>query len=158
MKILRKALLTTAVAAAALSFATAPANAAPLSSAPYGSYAHEGEFPSSGPCPHGSFSSVRRVFTSVIGSDGTSHPMQIDLMYFGGCGAEAEVRDTLTNSGTDNCTVFVDRSDDGGATWVNEQERVTYGSGETRIANNLNGRLARAALACGSSLTRTGWF
>ncbi|MEW2506291.1 hypothetical protein AB0878_38160 [Amycolatopsis sp. NPDC047767] len=151
-------ILTTAVAAAALSFAAVPANAAPLSSAPYGAYANEGTFPSSGPCPHGSFSAARRVFTQAPGSDGTLHPLQIDLMYYGACGAFAEVTDTLTNSGTDNCTVYVDRSDDGGTTWVNTTDQMEFGYGETRIANNLNGRLARAAVSCNGELTRTGWY
>ena len=44
--------------AAALATGALPAQAQPLSSAPYGSYAHEGDRATGDPCPHGSFSKV----------------------------------------------------------------------------------------------------
>ncbi|MEW2506290.1 sialidase family protein [Amycolatopsis sp. NPDC047767] len=163
MKILRKVVLATAASASALSFAAVPANAQPLSSAPYGAYANEGTFPSSGPCPHGSFRVQQEYTTNAPNALGGLITITVRLYYYGACGAFAEAQAADSSQASDRCSIVVDRSDDGGASWSSEEEWMDNGWAETKIANNLNGRLARGALVCDNLsgplfIFRTNWY
>jgi hypothetical protein len=101
-----------------------------------------------------------------VGIDGLWHSMHVNLLYDNSCGAIAETVDLTAPSGigSPRCAAYIDRSDDGGSTWVNEVELMQNGEGETRIANDLNGRLARGAVVCTtgvgdpSVVGRTSWY
>ncbi|MET8853503.1 hypothetical protein [Amycolatopsis sp. NPDC004625] len=101
-----------------------------------------------------------------VGVDGLWHSMHVNLLYDDACGAIAETKDLTSPGGTGSprCAAYIDRSDDGGNTWVNEVEAMSAGDGETRIANDLNGRLARGSVVCTtgvgnpSVVGQTSWY
>lgn len=107
---------------------------------------------------------VQQAGGLFVGTDGLWHSMRVNLLYDNACGAVAETVDLTGTSGTPRCAVYIDRSDDGGATWVNEVEPMENGNGESRIANDLNGRLARGAVVCTTGVGgvtvvgRTNWY
>ncbi|MFG3497394.1 hypothetical protein [Streptomyces sp. NPDC047928] len=145
-------------AAAGLLFSTA--GSAQAASAPYGRYAYEGVYPGSTPCSGRYYlpSDVPGGATRSVSYAGRT--VTLKYYYNGGCGSFARIENAPTD-----CEAYLDRSDDGGATWVNVSEQVESGLNYayTKMGNNLNGRYSRAALVCGLGstgvvLARTNWY
>jgi len=150
MRTSRSLRLLGAAAAAGGLLLTTP-GAAHAASAGYGTYANEGLYPESTSCSG--------AYSSPVGNRTVSYGgYTITLKYFynGGCGSFARIENAPTN-----CRAYLDRSDDGGDNWVNTSEPVEAGLtyAYTKIGNNLDGRVSRAALVCdGGVLDRTNWY
>lgn len=126
----------------------------------YPHYRYEGLYPPQTPC------SGRYYLPSVRGGatkTATYQGRTITLKYYynGGCGSFARIE----NAPSGQCWAYLDRSDDGGRTWDTVTEPVDSGItfAYTKVGNNLNGRLSRAALVCRGStsgivLARTNWY
>jgi hypothetical protein len=150
MRTSRSLRLLGAAAAAGGLLLTTP-GAAHAASAAYGSYANEGLYPESTSCS-GSYSSPVPNRTVSYGG----RTITLKYFYNGNCGSFARIENAPTN-----CSAYLDRSDDGGASWVNTSEPVEAGLtyAYTKIGNNLNGRVSRAALVCsGGVIDRTNWY
>jgi hypothetical protein len=139
---MRRKLLSAAVSALAVgALATAvPADAAPLQSGNYGAYANEGKYPEQ------TGAKFRLVATRTATHNGRRITMKV--FYNGRIGAFARIdnapRDCIVvmdrTPGNQNITGVVGESVDPGISFA-----------YTRIANNLEGRLARGALMCGDA-------
>ncbi|WP_327694738.1 hypothetical protein [Streptomyces sp. NBC_00459] len=139
-----------AAAAAGGLLLTTP-SAAHAASAGYGSYANEGLYPESTSCSGSYYSPVANRTVVYNG-----YTITLKYFYNGACGSFARIENAPTN-----CRAFLDRSDDGGGSWVNTSEPVEAGLNYayTKIGNNLNGRVSRAALVCNDGvLERTNWY
>ncbi len=128
-----------------------------LSSSPaYGTFRYEGSYPERTPCkfylPPVPGGATRSAYLAGWG--------YITLKYFysDGCGSFARIE----NAPTGRCAAVLDRSTDGGRTHVNVSEPVDPGINfaYTKMGNNLNGRVSRAALVCRPNvvLARTNWY
>ena len=139
--------------AASLTMTATPAQAVPSTDGNYPKYQHEGKYPSKSRC--GSFSAVDSASGFYAGRTFT-----VKLYYSDNCGAFGRV-DNITDDY--RCKVVVNRSGDGDpsdysgsvAEFVDKGDDFAY----TQIANNLNGRLARAGVVCdGHTQAKTGWY
>ncbi|MEU9183120.1 hypothetical protein AB0D14_00840 [Streptomyces sp. NPDC048484] len=139
-------------AAAAGGLLLTTAGAAHADSAAYGTYANEGLYPESTSCAGSYYSPVANHTVSYGG-----YTITLKYFYNGGCGSFARIENAPTN-----CSAYLDRSDDGGAEgWVNTSEPVEAGLtyAYTKIGNNLDGRVSRAALVCNDGVVdRTNWY
>jgi hypothetical protein len=139
------------VAAAGGLLLTTP-GAAHADSEDYGAYANEGLYPESTSCSGSYYSPVPNRTVSYNG-----YTITLKYFYNGGCGSFARIENAPTD-----CWAFLDRSDDGGDSWVNTIEPVEAGLdyAYTKIGNNLDGRVSRAALVCDDTnvLARTDWY
>lgn len=129
-----------------------PAQASPSVDGDYGKYANEGSYPSKAKC--GSFKMVKKASRFYAGRTFT-----VKLYYSDNCGAFGRV-DNITDDY--RCKVVVNRSGNGTHNYKGSvAESVDKGDdfAYTKIANNLNGRLARAGVVCdGHTQVKTGWY
>lgn len=132
-----------------------PAQAA----ASYGTYKYEGSYPTAVPC-NGSFYQPSSRPTKSVTYKG--YNMRLKYYYHGSCGSFARIEGAPSGK----CWAYLDRSDDGGRTWayVNEPVDAGINYAYTKMGNNLNGRLSRAALVCNFDggarevVLRTSWY
>jgi hypothetical protein len=122
----------------------------------YPYYQYEGLYPTQTPCS-GSYYlppvSGGAIKTAIF----QGRTITLKYYYNGGCGSFARI----DNAPSGQCWAFLDRSNDGGWTWDNVAEPVDPGItyAYTKVGNNLNGRVSRAALVCGNLvLARTNWY
>lgn len=122
----------------------------------YPHYKYEGLYPTETPC------SGRYFLPNVKGGatrTATFEGRKITLKYYynPGCGSFARVE----NAPSGRCEAWLDRSDDDGSTWATVKEPVdtNINFAFTKVGNNLQGRLSRAALICnGDLVVRTNWY
>lgn len=142
-------------------FTAAPgAQAASGYSGNYGAYGGEGVYPTTG-C--GPWNLARSTSAGYAG-----RTVYVKLYYSGKCGAYARI-----DNAPQGCRAYADRYDGGdagsffgtyrdpSAGWANVWEDVDPGINYayTKMANDLNGRVARAALVCNNTIvTRTTWY
>jgi serine/threonine protein kinase len=135
--------------------ATAATNPPPQASAAthspgWGHFAkYENVYPEQTPCSyHQPLPEVTAKYTDKT--------ITVKYFYSDGCGSFARV-----DNAPHDCAAFIDRSIDGGHTWDNFAEPVEKGLdyAYTKVANNLHGRVSRAALVCNNTvLARTPWY
>lgn len=116
----------------------------------YPMFEYEGVYPSSTPC--------RDRFQLQQSTTGTyeGHAITLKYYYHDDCGSFARI-----DGAPESCAAILDRSTDDGASWTWVRELVEPGIdfAYTRMGNNLEGRVSRAALACdGQVIVRTEWF
>jgi hypothetical protein len=138
----RSRLLTGAVgvvAAGALA-AGAPAQAAPLQSGDYGKYAHEGKYPE--------HTGVKFRLIARRTATHAGRTVTLKVFYSPRVGTFARI-----DNAPRDCIVVVDRTP--GTQQITGVVGETVDAGisfaYTRVANNLQGRLARGALMCGDA-------
>lgn len=155
MSLFRK--VTLAVAALAVGgigvLTAAPAaQAAPYNSAGYPRFSYEGRYPGSTPCS-GHFRQVGPTRTASW----RGRTISLKYFYSDGCGSFARI-----DNATPDCWAVVDRTpgtDRSTWAWVGETVDPGINYAYTKMANNLNGRYSRGALACsGTLLARTDWY
>ncbi|MFI0977748.1 hypothetical protein ACH4SP_12125 [Streptomyces sp. NPDC021093] len=145
------------VAATALTLTTAlsgTASAAPSHSSNYPKFTYEGKYPENTPCS-GSYSLIHRTSANVNG-----RTITLKYFYAGGCGSFARIENA-----PQGCYAWLDRTSyvpSGNPTswdWVRESVDSGINYAYTQVGNNLNGRVSRAALVCGSTVhARTAWY
>ncbi|MET8974644.1 hypothetical protein ABZX85_03405 [Streptomyces sp. NPDC004539] len=130
------------------------ASAVPSHSANYPLFSYEGSYPGNTPCS-GSYSLVRQTSAVVSG-----RTIALKYFYAGGCGSFARIENA-----PQGCYAWLDRTSyvpSGTPTswdWVRESVDPGIDYAYTQIGNNLNGRLSRAALVCGTTVyARTAWY
>jgi hypothetical protein len=147
---IRSILVAAATTVAVLAGMQAAGHAASGNSPGYPRFSYEGLYPEQTWC-NGHF----RLQQSRVGYwNGRS--ITLKYFYSDGCGSFGRIENAPRE-----CYVIVDRSTDWGRTWAWVLETVDAGDtfAYTKLANNLNGRVSRAALACnGNLITRTNWY
>lgn len=152
-----------ALVAAVVAFCLQPsaAQAAPSSSGNYGALAYEGSYPTIAGCSGTFFlpSDVPRGSVQYAGWQGRQ--VKLEFYYSNRCGAYGRI-----SNAPQGCSVIVHRDSNGdrisdGA--VSESVDPGIDFAYTKMANNLNGRLAKATLVCrdvnGSwALAYTDWY
>lgn len=150
-----KAAIGGAVAIGSVLTLTTPANAVSYSNGNYGAYAYEGSYPTIAACA-GTFSTI---YTRT-GYQYAGHSITLRLLYSSKCGAYARIDGAPVNT----CQTILDRSNNpyDTASWSSVWETVDSGLtyAYTKMGNDLNGRLARAAVWCGGSspVWQTNWY
>ena len=138
---------------ALLAFAIS-AQAKPIYGVGYPRFKYEGSYPEHTPCRY----HLQDSRTAQLGD----RPVTLKYFYSGGCGSYARI-----DNAPGDCSVFLDRTynntynNSDSSTWANVIETVDPGINfaYTKVGNNLNGRLSRAALVCnGVLLNRTNWY
>ncbi|GAA1605323.1 hypothetical protein GCM10009789_69100 [Kribbella sancticallisti] len=153
------AALVTAVAA--LWIQPSAAQAAPYSSGNYGAFAYEGSYPTIGGCSGTFFLPSDVPGGSVQYASWQGRQVKLEFYYSHRCGAYGRV-----SNAPQGCTVYVYRDSNGDRNYdgvVGESVDPGIDFAYTKIANNLNGRLAKATLVCrdvhGSwALAATDWY
>ena len=132
-----------------------------LASPGYPYYQYEGLYPTQTPCSGRYYRpQVSGGATKTVIRNGRT--ITLKYYYHGSCGSHARIE----NAPSGECWAYLDRSNDGGRTWANVTEPVDPGISYayTKVGNNLNGRVSRAALVCRGSgstflvLARTSWY
>lgn len=130
------------------------ADAAPSHSTGYPRFTYEGVYPDRTPCS-GGFRLVHSTSANVNG-----RTISLKYYYSGGCGSFARI-----DNAPQGCYAWLDRTPyvpSGTPTswdWVRESVDPGINYAYTQIGNNLNGRVSRAALVCGTTVyARTAWY
>lgn len=159
-----KRLLTALVAASAafiVLLTPTAAQAAPFVQGDFGAYPNENSYPTVAGCS-GTFSLPSGMPGGPVQyGDWEGHHVKLEFYYSGRCGAYARISNAPAS-----CMATIQRDANGdrreeGRMWetVDPGDNFAY----TRIANNLNGRLARALLICNTAtssnlVASTDWY
>lgn len=147
------------VAALAVVMPVTPANARSLSSGNYGALANEGRYLNGNHQCDGGYG-WRQVFATKRGVyDGRTYSLR--LCYSPYYGVYARLDGAAVND--KRCVVFVNRSSTAGRQrsdgTIGETVDSNVGYAYTKVANNLDGRLAKARIICGSGAAiGEGWI
>lgn len=122
----------------------------------YPYYQYEGSYPENTPCS-GQYYLPDVSGGAKLTADFAGRTITLLYYYSDNCGSFARIENAPSGQ-----WAFLDRSDDGGATWDPVYEPVEEGIdyAYTKVGNNLRGRLSRAALVAedGRVLARTEWY
>ncbi|ADB34597.1 hypothetical protein Kfla_5591 [Kribbella flavida DSM 17836] len=137
------------------------AQAAPSSSGNFGAYPYENSYPTVAGCSGTFFLPWDVPGGAVQYANWEGRQVKLEFYYSNACGAYARI-----SNAPQSCVAMIHRDSNGdrradGSMSESVDPGINYAY--TRIANNLNGRLAQAALVCrnvhGSwALASTGWY
>ncbi|MDT0309346.1 hypothetical protein RM780_20625 [Streptomyces sp. DSM 44917] len=149
-----RSFLAGAVAAAGLvALASPPAQAAASWSASYGELPGEGLYPEETSCS-GAYGQPDVPGGATRTAQYNGRTLTLRFYYHGDCGAFARVENA-----PQECSAHINRLEGNSIVWMRETVDPGLDYAYTMIANNLDGRQARAVLFCGdTALARTEWY
>ena len=129
---------------------TTSTQAAPFDSGGYPRFTYEGSYPEATPCRYNLQQSKTAIWAG--------RTITLKYFYSAGCGSYARI-----DNAPRDCSVFLDRTrysnDVSSHEYVGETVDPGINFAYTKVGNNLNGRLSRAALVCGVPVVaRTNWY
>jgi hypothetical protein len=130
------------------------AEAAPSHSSGYPRFTYEGSYPENTACS-GRYGLIHQTSATVSG-----RTIRLKYYYASGCGSFARIENA-----PQGCYAWLDRTayvpstEPSSWDWVRESVDPGDNFAYSQVGNNLNGRLSRAALVCGSTVyARTAWY